>query len=104
MQLTVPPLPSLSSILSLMWLRITGAGALSSPLVSTQFAQLPHWSFHYLVSLGIAVSNTIVLCFVFGTKTQDGTLSSPFPPASPILKDFPLRMPQDTRPRDRRKE
>ncbi|KXN81657.1 Bypass of stop codon protein 6 [Leucoagaricus sp. SymC.cos] len=52
-----------------------GAGALCSPLVSTQFAQLHRWSFHYLVSLGIAVSNTIVLSLVFGTKTQDECLA-----------------------------
>ncbi|KAJ7033673.1 MFS general substrate transporter [Mycena alexandri] len=34
-----------------------GAGALCSPLVATRFAQMDHWSFHYLVSLGIAVIN-----------------------------------------------
>ncbi|KAG1745199.1 MFS general substrate transporter [Suillus lakei] len=32
-------------------LHAVSAGALSSPLVATQFAQLPHWSFHYLCSL-----------------------------------------------------
>ncbi|KIJ05092.1 Drug:H+ antiporter-1 family protein, partial [Paxillus involutus ATCC 200175] len=52
-----------------------GAGALSSPLVATQFAQLPHWSFHYLVSLGIAVINTILLILVFGLKNQDDCLA-----------------------------
>ena len=49
-----------------------GAGALSSPLVATQFAQLPHWSFHYLCSLGVALINTVLLIVVFGLKTQDG--------------------------------
>jgi fucose permease len=49
-----------------------GAGALSSPLVATQFAQLPHWSFHYLVSLGIALINTVLLIAVFRLKSQDG--------------------------------
>lgn len=49
-----------------------GAGAFLSPLVATQFAQLPHWSFHYLTSLGIAVSNTLLLWVVFRLKTQDG--------------------------------
>ncbi|KAK7039471.1 MFS domain-containing protein, partial [Favolaschia claudopus] len=48
-----------------------GAGALSSPLAATQFAQLQHWSFHYLVSLGLALSNTIVLTLVFRGRTQD---------------------------------
>lgn len=51
-----------------------GAGAFTAPLVATQFAQLDRWSFHYIVSLGIAVSNTIALCLIFGTKTQDECL------------------------------
>ncbi|KAK0192520.1 MFS general substrate transporter [Armillaria mellea] len=34
---------------------VYGAGALCAPLVATQFAYLPHWSFHYLVSLGLAL-------------------------------------------------
>ncbi|KAG1876342.1 major facilitator superfamily domain-containing protein [Suillus subluteus] len=51
---------------------VYGAGALSSPLVATQFAQLPHWSFHYLCSLGIAFINTVLSIVVFGLKTQDG--------------------------------
>ncbi|KAH7886845.1 MFS general substrate transporter [Phlebopus sp. FC_14] len=52
-----------------------GAGALSSPLVATQFAQLPHWSFHYLVSLGVAILNTIFLVAVFRLKSQDECLA-----------------------------
>lgn len=48
-----------------------GVGALSSPLVATQFSQITHWSFHYLVSLGIALSNVIVLIAVFRFKDQD---------------------------------
>jgi len=51
-----------------------GAGALCAPLVATQFAQARHWSFHYLVSLGIAISNTIILITVFRFKTQDECL------------------------------
>ncbi|KAG0699326.1 MFS general substrate transporter [Suillus ampliporus] len=51
------------------------AGALSSPLVATQFAQLPHWSFHYLCSLGVAFINTVSLIAVFGLKTQDECLA-----------------------------
>ncbi|KAG1876339.1 MFS general substrate transporter [Suillus subluteus] len=54
---------------------VYGAGALSSPLVATQFAQLPHWSFHYLCSLGIAFINTVLLIVVFGLKTQDECLA-----------------------------
>ncbi|KAK7044714.1 MFS domain-containing protein [Favolaschia claudopus] len=53
-----------------------GAGALLSPLVATQFSQLHRWSFHYLVSLGIAVSNTVVLISIFRFKTQDECLQS----------------------------
>ncbi|KAF7351223.1 MFS domain-containing protein [Mycena sanguinolenta] len=53
-----------------------GAGALASPLVATQFAQLRHWSFHYLASLGVAILNTALLTFVFRLKTQDECLAS----------------------------
>ncbi|KIJ59386.1 hypothetical protein HYDPIDRAFT_100851 [Hydnomerulius pinastri MD-312] len=59
----------------------SGAGALSSPLVATQFAQLPHWSFHYLCSLGVAVLNTILLIVVFGLKKQDDCLAQIGQPA-----------------------
>ncbi|KAJ6483841.1 major facilitator superfamily domain-containing protein [Mycena vitilis] len=52
-----------------------GAGALVAPLVSTQFAQLRHWSFHYLVSLGVTILNTIVLGVVFRARTQDQCLA-----------------------------
>ncbi|KAJ7350910.1 major facilitator superfamily domain-containing protein [Mycena albidolilacea] len=52
-----------------------GAGALVSPLVATQFAQLRHWSFHYLTSLGVAVLNIIFLSVVFRAKTQDECLA-----------------------------
>ena len=49
-----------------------GLGALSSPLVATQFSQLRFWSFHYLVSLGLAIVNVAVLSFVFRFRTQEG--------------------------------
>ncbi|KAI0828615.1 major facilitator superfamily domain-containing protein [Trametes gibbosa] len=54
---------------------VYGVGALSSPLVATQFAQLPRWSFHYLVSLGVALSNSILLIGVFRFKDQDTCLA-----------------------------
>ncbi|KAG6377546.1 major facilitator superfamily domain-containing protein [Boletus reticuloceps] len=54
---------------------VQGAGALSSPLVATQFAQLPHWSFHYLTLLGIALINTVLLVAVFRLKRQDECLA-----------------------------
>lgn len=53
----------------------TGLGALCAPLVSTQFAQLRHWSFHYLVSLGLSVVNTVLLMSVFRLRRQEGILS-----------------------------
>lgn len=48
-----------------------GAGAFAAPLVATQFAQQRMWSFHYLISLGIAFSNTALLIAVFRFKDQD---------------------------------
>ncbi|KAJ7634865.1 MFS general substrate transporter [Roridomyces roridus] len=52
-----------------------GAGALASPLVATQFSQMRHWSYQYLVSLGIALSNAVLLFTVFRLKTQDECLA-----------------------------
>lgn len=49
-----------------------GLGAFCAPLVSTQFAQLPRWSFHYLVSLGLSLINTVLLVSVFRLRRQDG--------------------------------
>ncbi|EIW55077.1 MFS general substrate transporter [Trametes versicolor FP-101664 SS1] len=54
---------------------IYGVGAFSSPLIATQFAQRSHWSFHYLVLLGIALSNTFSLIAVFRFKDQDTCLA-----------------------------
>ena len=41
---------------------------------------MDRWSFHYLVSLGIAITNTIALIAIFGLKSQDGNV--PILPAS----------------------
>ncbi|KAG9086155.1 hypothetical protein FS749_003877 [Ceratobasidium sp. UAMH 11750] len=51
-----------------------GAGAFVAPLVATQFAQLPRWSFHYLTSLGLAIINAISLLVVFRLRSQDEIL------------------------------
>ncbi|KAF8911672.1 MFS general substrate transporter [Gymnopilus junonius] len=51
-----------------------GLGALASPLSATQFAQMTHWSFHYLVSLALSILNTVVLARVFRFRTQDECL------------------------------
>ena len=48
-----------------------GVGAFTAPLVATQFAAQKEWSFHYLVSLGITMSNLIVLIAVFRFNDQD---------------------------------
>ncbi|TFK49165.1 MFS general substrate transporter [Heliocybe sulcata] len=50
---------------------VYGVGALCSPLVSTQFAQMQHWSYHYFCSLGVALSCAVILAVVFRFKTQD---------------------------------
>ncbi|KAI0278077.1 MFS general substrate transporter [Russula aff. rugulosa BPL654] len=52
-----------------------GLGASISPLVATQFAQLHRWSFHYLVTLAVAVLNTALLICIFKFKTQDECLA-----------------------------
>ncbi|KAL4257242.1 Major Facilitator Superfamily Transporter [Pleurotus pulmonarius] len=51
-----------------------GLGAFVAPLVATQFAQLERWSFHYLVSLGIALSNLMALALIFRFKGQEECL------------------------------
>ncbi|KAH7918670.1 MFS general substrate transporter [Leucogyrophana mollusca] len=58
-----------------MGLLMAGAGALSSPLAATQFAQASRWSFHYLASLGVAITNTVLLMIVFRLKPQDECLA-----------------------------
>jgi len=52
-----------------------GVGALTAPLVATQFAQLHRWSFHFLVSFGVATLNTVLLVSVFKFKFQDECLA-----------------------------
>ncbi|OCH86759.1 MFS general substrate transporter [Obba rivulosa] len=54
---------------------VYGLGALSSPLVATQFSQLHHWSFHYLTSLGVAILDTIAQVVVFRFRDQDECLA-----------------------------
>ncbi|KAI0789470.1 MFS general substrate transporter [Abortiporus biennis] len=51
------------------------AGALCAPLVSTQFVQQQHWSFHYLTSLGISFFNLIFIIAVFQFRTQEECLA-----------------------------
>ena len=50
----------------------TGCGALTAPLVATQFAPLRNWSFHYLCTLGLALTNVVLLPIVFKFKRLEG--------------------------------
>lgn len=52
-----------------------GFGAFAAPLAATQFAEMSHWSYHYFISLGIAVSNAVVLAAVFRLRTQDEAMA-----------------------------
>jgi len=63
---------------------VYGLGALAAPLSATYFAQLEtYWSRHYLVSLSLAVSNTVILIGVFKFQPQDVCLRQ----AGEILPD-----------------
>ncbi|KAH9941583.1 MFS general substrate transporter [Epithele typhae] len=48
-----------------------GLGALVSPLVSTQFAQLKHWSYHYIISTVLNAGVVALLIFMFRGKRQE---------------------------------
>ncbi|KDQ58464.1 hypothetical protein JAAARDRAFT_669074 [Jaapia argillacea MUCL 33604] len=52
-----------------------GLGAFTAPLVATHFANTRHWSFHFLISVGIAISNTALLTAVFRFRTQDDVMA-----------------------------
>ncbi|KAI0087348.1 MFS general substrate transporter [Irpex rosettiformis] len=52
-----------------------GIGALIAPLPATQFSNMPRWSFQYLISVGIAISNLIALIAVFRGRRQDECLA-----------------------------
>ncbi|KAF7426170.1 hypothetical protein PC9H_008537 [Pleurotus ostreatus] len=52
-----------------------GLGAFSAPLVSTQFSEMRHWSYHYIISAGMAVSNIFLLIATFRFKRQDDLLA-----------------------------
>ncbi|PFH48669.1 hypothetical protein AMATHDRAFT_64867 [Amanita thiersii Skay4041] len=54
---------------------VYGLGAMVAPLISTQFAQLYHWSFYYFTSFGISIINTIFLFLVFRLEPQDVCLA-----------------------------
>ena len=50
-----------------------GLGAMIAPFAATEFAKMArNWSFHFVVSVGLAAVNTIILLLVFRGKHQDG--------------------------------
>ncbi|CAE6467632.1 unnamed protein product [Rhizoctonia solani] len=59
-----------------------GAGALISPTIATQFAYHPHWSYQYMIPLGIASLNLVLLFSIFGFHTQEELLG-PIQPTDP---------------------
>lgn len=52
-----------------------GFGALTAPLAATYFSTTKHWSYHYLISVGLAVMNSIILALVFRGRRQEGDCS-----------------------------
>lgn len=61
--------PSLPKII------FAGVGAFCSPLAATSFSQMKHWSFQYLISLGLSCINLCAVGLVFRFRTLDGELS-----------------------------
>ncbi|KAG9031576.1 hypothetical protein FS837_002948, partial [Tulasnella sp. UAMH 9824] len=59
-----------------------GLGAFAAPLVSTQFSQQKRWSFHYLISMGIALTSLVITIGVFRLKRQED-LIPPEPSSEP---------------------
>ncbi|PVF93673.1 MFS general substrate transporter [Serendipita vermifera] len=71
---------------------VYGLGAFASPLVSTQFAQLPRWSFHFLTSLGLAVVNTSFLFWTVGGQPIETVLTSIGSPPLEINPSAPMEL------------
>ncbi|PVF93674.1 MFS general substrate transporter [Serendipita vermifera] len=65
---------------------IYGLGAFATPFVSTQFAQMPRWSFHFLVSLGIALINTNILFWTVGGQSLEAVLESIGSPSQQVQR------------------
>ncbi|KZO93805.1 MFS general substrate transporter [Calocera viscosa TUFC12733] len=57
-----------------------GIGAFASPLAATQLAQMPHWSFQYLIAACLGVIEITLFCLVFRFKTQAELLGTPVHP------------------------
>ncbi|KIY70510.1 MFS general substrate transporter [Cylindrobasidium torrendii FP15055 ss-10] len=52
-----------------------GVGAFIAPLVSTKFSESEHWSYHFIISTGLAVLNTVMLTAVFRGKRQEDLMA-----------------------------
>ncbi|KAI0631195.1 MFS general substrate transporter [Trametes polyzona] len=50
---------------------VYGLGAMASPLVSTQFARFPHWSFVYIVHIGLLAVTVVMQAVTFKFKSQE---------------------------------
>ncbi|KZV76126.1 MFS general substrate transporter [Peniophora sp. CONT] len=48
-----------------------GFGAFAAPLAATYFSTQGHWSYHYIINLGLSVLNFVILTAVFRFKSQD---------------------------------
>jgi hypothetical protein len=72
--------PSSTFPLELIYIMVghIGTGALISPLIATQFAQIEHWYFHYLFLLGATMITLSVMVIVFRGKSADGIFLLPF--------------------------
>ncbi|EIM91270.1 MFS general substrate transporter [Stereum hirsutum FP-91666 SS1] len=51
-----------------------GIGAFTAPLASTYFSTATHWSYHFIISLGFAILNILVLVAVFRGRLLDEVL------------------------------
>ncbi|KIJ36995.1 hypothetical protein M422DRAFT_232201 [Sphaerobolus stellatus SS14] len=56
---------------------IYGIGALIAPLIATQFAQMPRWSFHWLVGVALAAINVVLLASVFRLRDRNELIEEP---------------------------
>ncbi|KAF8587199.1 MFS general substrate transporter [Ramaria rubella] len=54
-----------------------GTGALIAPLISTQFSQMRQWSLYWLVPLGLAVVNIVLLVWVFRLRHRSDLVDEP---------------------------
>lgn len=67
-----------------------GLGAFLAPFVSTVFSTHPRWTFHYLTSAGMQLTNIAVLILVFRFRRQEGNVSTTlphYPPFRPCTDD-----------------